>query len=107
MRSHKQSNFLLFFLIGFIGHNDFLHNRMSYHIASGKKSKTNTLDLFQYLQNMLQPGHLGRWQINLGNVSGNHSRRTKADTRQKHFNLFSRGILCFIQNNKRGGLREE
>ena len=73
---------------------------MPHNIASRKKREADILTIIQHFGHLSQAGLDVFWQVNLGNVTGDHRSRTETDTCQEHFNLLDRGILCLVENDK-------
>src|SRR5207248_3056228 len=47
-----------------------------------------------------QPGHLTAWQVDLGDVTGDHDLRAEAQPGQEHLHLLGGGVLRLVENDE-------
>src|ERR1700690_879892 len=84
-------------VLGFVGLNDPLHQRMANHIPRAEHRECDSAHSAQDVDDRTQSGLFGIRQINLRNIASDYRLGSEADARQKHLHLFIGGVLRLVE----------
>ena len=84
--------------VAFISLYDLLNDLMAHDISVAQIHEAYSVNAAQNLSDMTQPRGRSSRQVDLRNVSRNDSFRAEAQSRQKHFHLFGRGVLSLVKD---------
>src|SRR5450830_456541 len=73
---------------------------MTHYVTAGETREGNAAHLMQHLQGIYEAALLTMVQVNLRDVAGDHGLAAETDAGEKHFHLFRRGVLSFIEDDE-------
>src|SRR6218665_3890826 len=83
-----------------VGLDDALHQWMAHHVFGHEVGKGNTRYVLEHFDHMGKAGFGAAWQVDLGDITGDHRGGAKADAGQEHLHLFQGGVLAFVENDE-------
>src|SRR2546427_8156941 len=88
------------YAIGLVRSDDPLHECMADNVSLIEVYERNPLDAGNHISRFDQARHFSNREIDLRNVTCNHSFAVISDACKEHFHLLGRGVLSLVQNHK-------
>src|SRR5690606_35325529 len=83
-----------------VGLDEALHQRMAHHVLGLEVGKADALDVLEYFHDVGQTRARAAWQVDLGDVPGDHGGGADPDPREEHLHLFQGGVLTLIEDDE-------
>jgi len=83
-----------------VGANDALHQVMTDHVAFVEMNERQPVHALQNLGRFDEAAAAGGGQVDLRDVAGDHSFRTKAEASHEHLHLLGSGVLGLVEDDE-------
>src|SRR5690606_29324053 len=87
-------------VVALVGFDDALHQWMAHHVLGLEMGEADAGHIAQYFDDVRQAAPGSAWQIDLGDVAGDHGGGAETDSGEEHLHLLDGGVLALVEDDE-------